>query len=1516
MKKNYMKLLCAILCASLVLPVLAQEVNYKKYPDYSPIIKPDKNLSPKSMQLKAAPLRPAYVDNSKKIHFPAAFNQDGGSCGSASRIGYMFTYEINCLRNANAALEENIYPTHFTWLLTGQNSGKEVMAATTGVPNMKDYGGRTYSLLFGNQDCDSNDYGWMQGYNKWFEAMNNRISGSANMPISLETEEGRELFKTWLWDHCGDNDFPAGGIAGIGVASACTQENIPNTPANTAAGLVGKKYVKTWGVQVDHALTIVGYDDRIEFDLNGNGIYGEKAEDEVGAWIIANSWGNGWANEGFIYCPYKHARSNTSSDGIWGGWYWPEIYYARKNYRPLRTIKINMDYSKRSEIRLSAGVSSNINADAPDIVTIFDHFNYAGNGNGKGDSPDAETPMLGRWVDGIHSEPMEFGYDLTDLSTSINIHKPLKYFFIIDSKPTASGIGRIHNCSIIDYETDRNGIETPFNITGEGVTVLNKGSRTIISVVVRGESFNPPRNLYANGNSLVWQAPVALSHNLDSYRIYKDDKLITTVTGNNTTYTTTGEGYYTVSAVYKLNNETIESKKSNKVGFILNTGKDNIVREFKSSGFRIPGALASRHQMLTIEFWLKPTSLTNWNQQMGPGWGTFLIHSTSRGEVVAGWDVGNNRVTTQSNSLVQNRWQHIAIVVNNNQLTVYVNGINKGSLTSSNYSGMPAIQDFIVGVNSYPMNGFMDEFRIWNNARTAEQIQRYMSEEIGYPAGETNLIAYYKMDETTISEVQYLRDCAGGYNAPYTAADASTHPQSIDNTLLKGGTLSASFLIPEGLNYVGQPILLTNTSSPRVCKWAWTSEDAGVKDLNVPNPSLTFAQPGNHSIKLKVTDAAGNEANTTTVVNITEPTSPIVDFDMSTTTIPAGEHVSFINKTTNDVGCSYTWKIPGAEIEDVITTNAGATYIAVGTYEVTLTAKNATKTVSKTKTISVSAVAPKADFTVNPSVIILGKEANIFDKSKYTPTSWMWNFDSPSNIIFADQKNITVTPNVTGRYDITLKAGNDLGKDEITKKNALIVCNADGENGLKFDDTNDEVITKGIFADTAPSAFTIDWWMYPINLKDNCNRIGYSKETFMIKSDADGKMTAFLNGNSASTTNGFVIASEWHHYAVSVGAGSVNFYRDAILISSITLSDSSPAWSNGFCIGGSTYPMNAVIDELRIWNKVLSAGEIKLYGNAPIKDVNAVSDKLKLYYNFNQVSGDVKDLTANRFIGERKNFGPDGDAWSSSRGIFCLSPDATNTDITSRYLKNYSIAFRYVNNAYVNGTSRFRKLETGTYASPWVMENWVKEGSIITGFYVDATKSNSITLQTTWDNFASSVTDHKLYQQCTLPAGAYTFSAAPFSEFYTAGTELVISEGKGLPDTKDLNKEALAHTPLRNLKVNFVLTKETSVSLGLISNMSGMNCLTIRSFSLISKPFQEGVLNGIEEDSNVIMDNAKSYSAYSANGSIYISSAITQPIRIYTITGMMLFNETFSGTRSIQLPKGIYIVNSTKVIVF
>lgn len=65
-----------------------------------------------------------------------------------------------------------------------------------------------------------------------------------------------------MWNHQGDNQYLAGGICGIGVASACKQAEIGDDPdgTNRAAGVVGQKYVTRWGDGVDHALTIVGYE--------------------------------------------------------------------------------------------------------------------------------------------------------------------------------------------------------------------------------------------------------------------------------------------------------------------------------------------------------------------------------------------------------------------------------------------------------------------------------------------------------------------------------------------------------------------------------------------------------------------------------------------------------------------------------------------------------------------------------------------------------------------------------------------------------------------------------------------------------------------------------------------------------------------------------------------------------------------------------------------------------------------------------------------------------------------------------------------------------------------------------------------------------------------------------------------------------------------------------------------------------------------------------------------------------
>ena len=99
MKTRFLKSIIA-LAVALPMSLSAQtDVNRAKYPDYSDKTNPDWSLMPKQGANKAQRAdgatkaqRPAYVNNANEKFFPPVFNQDGGSCGSASRICYMFTY--------------------------------------------------------------------------------------------------------------------------------------------------------------------------------------------------------------------------------------------------------------------------------------------------------------------------------------------------------------------------------------------------------------------------------------------------------------------------------------------------------------------------------------------------------------------------------------------------------------------------------------------------------------------------------------------------------------------------------------------------------------------------------------------------------------------------------------------------------------------------------------------------------------------------------------------------------------------------------------------------------------------------------------------------------------------------------------------------------------------------------------------------------------------------------------------------------------------------------------------------------------------------------------------------------------------------------------------------------------------------------------------------------------------------------------------------------------------------------
>ena len=1480
------KILKLSLVGACLLPgaMSAQGVDRTKYPDFTDVVNPDWSLM-KPMRkagAKDAATRPDHFNNADTPYFPPVFNQAGGSCGSASRIGYMFTHELNSLRGANGKDLHNCYPTHFVWLLTNGNSGKDDFVQFVGVPSAATYGGQTYSSLFGYQEETNNDFGWMTGYEKWHEAMFNRMLKPSNFPISVETEEGREAVKNWLWNHNGDTDFLAGGCVGIGVASGGTWRDIPSTPTNDAIGVTGMGYVKAWGTQVDHALTIVGYDDRIEFDIDGNGVYGEKDKDEVGAWIVVNSWGD-WENHGFIYCPYANAGPSHSAGSIKPNGYWqPEVYRARKNYTPLRTIKVRMDYSRRSEMSLSGGVSPDVNATEPEATVPFHHFRYAGDGANGDTKPAPEIPMLGRWADGkLHTEPMEFGYDLTDLSANYDINKPLKYFFIIDTKSTAIGEGHIYNASIIDYVQDALGTETPF-ATGEGIKVENQGKRTVISVVVQGQGIYAPENLALNGAKLEWTAPVSSSNKLTGYKVYQNGNVIATLGATATGYELTSDATatYAVSALYG-------DKESKKVSVVYAAPTtDNVVNNFNHSGFSIPDVFSSKYTNATIEYWIRPNSLTNWNQSAGPGWGQFMFHANADGTLTAGWDT-SNRINA-SGALATNQWRHVAIVVKDKRISIFVNGVQKVTTSSSKYSGIGGFGDLVfsngTGNNSY-QDAQYDEIRIWKTARTAAEIKSNYKVEMADASLPAELLAYYKGDLITVDGVEMLRDHTSGQHHAKFLDTNHENLTSAQPLLTHPTALTVSINQPAGDVYAGEPVTLTAAVSAGAEKLTWAAPTAGVQSTNATSPTFVFTTAGEHKVTLTATNSEGTTETAEITLNVLPAKAPDATFTATSFSIPAGQRVTFL-AANPQTGYSYKWELPGADIEESTNANVATSYPAVGTYTVRLTVTSANgQTATSEQTVTVTNVAPEADFTVSNSVAIVGEDIVLDDASKFQPTDWQWNVVSAQNAFTGKGRRFGLVAEHPGIYDVTLHAGNSAGQGSKTIERALVICNADAQTGLNVGyDAARVTAAKVPFAEGA-NAFTLSWWMRPNALTSMGNAIGDNTSTFLMHTNGSGQMVVNIAGTAFNSATDYVVPNEWHSYAVVLGSGQLRFYRDGVQFSSTVVGSSVklPALSK-FALGADNAPMSAIVDEFSAWTKALSISALKGYINEPIADVAAAEGKsLAIYWQFNQSSGDVKDATSNANNGARTGFGPDGDAWVNSRGVFCLNFTDKSTDVSTR-IKNRKEPFSY-------GSTLVNPTVAGRYynITDWTVDNAATSGNITTGCHVDCTLSSDMAFSTTENGFADALTDHAVYQTLNLPAGSYVLTAKYGNNAGEGdGSYLVVAEGTGLPATADRAASSIAYkaltpkgTDVTENAIAFSLSEQTEVSLGLLVNLGMNQTLTLKEFQLMRYPNATvKVPTGI--DTVLAPDAAKQHAVYDIWG-----RRVTNPVKgnIYVIDG-------------------------------
>ncbi len=1272
-------------------PLSDETWNRELYPDYNPtysnpdpaLLKYGRKAGARKTASAQADKLPEYVNNAASKYFPPVFNQDGGSCGSASRICYMFTHELNSYRDTDASLATNRYPSHFVWLLTNGNSGKDEFVSNVGVPSAATYGGGTYSQLFGNQVESQDDFGWMTGYDKWYEGFFNRMHRPTTNPYSLGTEEGRLAAKAWLYNHAGDNSFHQGGLIGLGVASGGQWGRIPKTENNDRIGVTNMYFVEKWGTQVDHAVTMVGYDDRIEFDLDGNGVYGEADKDEIGAWIIVNSWG-GWCNDGFIYCPYAYAGSRFNSDGKFSGdWWYGELYRTRKDYRPLRTIKLKMEYSRRSEMLLQVGVSSDLNATVPENIIDMHHFRYAGDGNYGNTNPAPEIPMLGRWADGkLHKEPMEFGYDLTDLSASFDSNKPLKYFFIINTKGTAIGEGKIRHASIIDYEHNTQGVETMFEMGDEGtVEIKNGGKQTVITAVVQGAGYQTPQGLSAAQGKLTWNAPIPSGHTLTGYNIYYEGQQLGSTDAQTLSYAIDRSGCYAVSAVYAGGKQSAQVT----VNTTVLKPEENVVLTLRNGGFSIPDIFSKKYDECTIEYYICPNSLTNYNNAYGPGWGTFLAHCNAGGSFSIGWDT-NARINTSGNTLLTGRWNHLTLVVKGGSMSLYSANKSIGSTTSNNHSGIGGFGNLEFRSNASTQENQLsgndcsyDEIRIWNRARTPNEIMGSYSREFHGDVMPEGLIAYYKGDTFEKDGNTYLRDHVGGHHALLTNANFTSGAPAKELKLYrpKDSENILSINNPEEAVIAGIPVTLTTTRGDGIRTLSWSVPALGIENKAATDLSVTFAQAGTYEVSVTGTDyeaesttGVAREITATLSLTVVDSQAPDASFRLTQSEVPSGESVS-LHAANPMEGFSYVWSTPGAEQETHSAPSVATVYEKAGTYEITLTVTSPTgQKAQQAAQLTVKQVKPQADFTISQGVIEKGQSTVLQNTSKHAPTQLQWSISSPKQDIIVNGGNsYRFTPTEPGVYNLTLKATNEVGSDSKTQERAIIVTNADSRNGLQFTQSAARVsTTKPLFVGSSAEKLTISWWMNPQKLSNYCTGIGESTATLLLRTDASGNMHFHAGGGSASSSkkSGYVIPGQWHLYTVTFNKGQVAFYRDAVQYATGTVKNGVKTVTSipcpaTFSLGTDAAPMAASIDELSVWECVLSFSLQEDLFNQPIEDperyVTGEKDNyyLRLYYQFNQTGGDVQDITSNANHGTRTNFGPDGDAWALSKGVFCLN---------------------------------------------------------------------------------------------------------------------------------------------------------------------------------------------------------------------------------------------------------------------
>ncbi|MBN2460659.1 MAG: VCBS repeat-containing protein [Candidatus Cloacimonetes bacterium] len=263
--------------------------------------------------------------------------------------------------------------------------------------------------------------------------------------------------------------------------------------------------------------------------------------------------------------------------------------------------------------------------------------------------------------------------------------------------------------------------------------------------------------------------------------------------------------------------------------------------------------------------------------------------------------------------------------------------------------------------------------------------------------------------------------------------------------------------------------------------------------------------------------------------------------------------------------------------------------------------------------------------------------------------SWSWDFDY-NGIIDSNEENPTWVYEEPGYYTVSLEVTNGILSETLIREEYIRVF--DGESSMEFDGSSGYCTCQPDTSLNLTEHFTWEAWIYPLEWGEADFYGGTIFDKTAIKiflcrhhntlNDHSLMLKIITEGSSlcfACTPENSIELQQWNHIAVSYNGSSseIKIYINAVIQElTFLLSPSGNIVDNSMSeiyLGngpGDGNTFEGIIDEGRLWNLVLSAGEISDHMSQYLAGDES---GLVAYWQMNEGWGDeITDMSVNNNI--------------------------------------------------------------------------------------------------------------------------------------------------------------------------------------------------------------------------------------------------------------------------------------------